>query len=149
MRHHDRAGDEQTQADTARGIATSTTGERLEDEWQDFGRDRRTPITDGERHHIALLLRQQCDGCSAPVLDCISQEVRDNLRKAVGIPIADLLTGMWGAFGFLAALQARERTGRVQQVENSLLESMVGTATSIVLYMNGTRKYSFMPEVNI
>src|SRR5258706_8336427 len=25
----------------------------------------------------------------------------------------------------------------------------VGTATNIVLYMNGTRKYSFMPEANI
>ena len=45
----------------------------------------------------------------------------------VGIPIADLLTGMWAAFGILAALQARERTGRGQKVETSLLESMVGT----------------------
>jgi hypothetical protein len=25
----------------------------------------------------------------------------------------------------------------------------VGTATSRVLYMNGTRRYSFMPEVNM
>jgi crotonobetainyl-CoA:carnitine CoA-transferase CaiB-like acyl-CoA transferase len=45
----------------------------------------------------------------------------------VGIPIADLLTGLLGAFGILAALQARERTGRGQRVETSLLESMVGT----------------------
>lgn len=45
----------------------------------------------------------------------------------VGIPIADLLTGLLGAFGVLAALQARERTGRGQRVETSLLESMIGT----------------------
>ena len=45
----------------------------------------------------------------------------------VGIPIADLLTGLIGAFGVLAALQARERTGRGQRVETSLLESMLGT----------------------
>ncbi len=45
----------------------------------------------------------------------------------VGIPIADLLTGLLGAFGILAALQARERTGRGQRVETSLLESMIGT----------------------
>ncbi|MFN8517598.1 MAG: CoA transferase, partial [Thermomicrobiales bacterium] len=45
----------------------------------------------------------------------------------VGIPIADLLTGLLGAFGVVAALQARERTGRGQRVETSLLESMLGT----------------------
>jgi crotonobetainyl-CoA:carnitine CoA-transferase CaiB-like acyl-CoA transferase len=45
----------------------------------------------------------------------------------VGIPIADLLTGLLGALGILAALQARERTGRGQRVETSLLESMIGT----------------------
>ena len=45
----------------------------------------------------------------------------------VGIPIADLLTGLLGAFGIMAALQARERTGRGQRVETSLLESMIGT----------------------
>ncbi len=45
----------------------------------------------------------------------------------VGIPIADLLTGLLGAFGVVAALQARARTGRGQRVETSLLESMLGT----------------------
>ena len=56
----------------------------------------------------------------------------------VGIPIADLLTGLFGAYGVLAALQARERTGRGQIVNTSLLESMVGTlAFQAVRYLNG------------
>ena len=37
----------------------------------------------------------------------------------VGIPIADLLTGLYAAFGVLGALQARERTGRGQVVHTS------------------------------
>ena len=41
----------------------------------------------------------------------------------VGIPIADLLTGLYGAYGILAALQARERTGCGQMVNTSLLRS--------------------------
>ena len=35
--------------------------------------------------------------------------------QRVGVPIADLLAGMYGAFGVLAALQERERTGRGQR----------------------------------
>ena len=56
----------------------------------------------------------------------------------VGIPIADLLTGLFGAYGVLAALQARERTGRGQLVNTSLLESMVGMmGFQAVRYLNG------------
>jgi crotonobetainyl-CoA:carnitine CoA-transferase CaiB-like acyl-CoA transferase len=56
----------------------------------------------------------------------------------VGIPIADLLTGLYGAYGVLAALQARERTGRGQMVNTSLLEAMVGTmGFQAVRYING------------
>lgn len=56
----------------------------------------------------------------------------------VGIPIADLLTGLFAAYGVLAALQARERTGRGQVVNASLLESMVGMLTfQGVRYLNG------------
>lgn len=55
-----------------------------------------------------------------------------------GIPIADLLTGLYGAYGVLAALQARERTGRGQIVTTSLLEAMVGTmGFQAVRYLNG------------
>ncbi len=56
----------------------------------------------------------------------------------VGIPIADLLTGLLGAYGVLAALLARERTGRGQEVQTSLLEGMVGLlGFQAVRYLNG------------
>jgi crotonobetainyl-CoA:carnitine CoA-transferase CaiB-like acyl-CoA transferase len=56
----------------------------------------------------------------------------------VGIPIADLLTGLFGAYGVLAALQAREKTGRGQRVDTSLMESMVGMlAFQATRYLNG------------
>jgi formyl-CoA transferase len=44
----------------------------------------------------------------------------------VGVPIADLLSGMYGAYGVLAALHERERTGRGRVVRGSLLASVVG-----------------------
>jgi formyl-CoA transferase len=44
----------------------------------------------------------------------------------VGVPIADLLAGIHGAFGVAAALHERERTGRGQVVRTSLLASIVG-----------------------
>lgn len=44
----------------------------------------------------------------------------------VGVPIADLLAGMNGAFGVLAALHERSRTGRGRVVRTSLLASVVG-----------------------
>ncbi|MHC9294734.1 CaiB/BaiF CoA transferase family protein [Mycobacterium sp. LTG2003] len=46
--------------------------------------------------------------------------------QRVGIPIADLLAGLFGAFGVMTALRARERTGRGQHVETSLLAAVVG-----------------------
>src|SRR6201991_3412671 len=48
-----------------------------------------------------------------------------DLQRA-GVPIADLLAGMYGAFGVLAALHERERTGRGQVVRASLLAAVVG-----------------------
>lgn len=44
----------------------------------------------------------------------------------VGVPIADLLAGLYGAYGVLAALHERERTGRGQVVRTSLLAAVVG-----------------------
>jgi crotonobetainyl-CoA:carnitine CoA-transferase CaiB-like acyl-CoA transferase len=44
----------------------------------------------------------------------------------VGVPIADLLAGMNGAFGVLAALHERATTGRGRVVRTSLLAGMVG-----------------------
>lgn len=44
----------------------------------------------------------------------------------VGVPIADLLAGMNLAYGVLAALHERERTGRGRVVRTSLLAGVVG-----------------------
>ena len=44
----------------------------------------------------------------------------------VGVPIADLLAGMNGAFGVVAALHERSVTGRGRVVRTSLLAGMVG-----------------------
>jgi crotonobetainyl-CoA:carnitine CoA-transferase CaiB-like acyl-CoA transferase len=46
--------------------------------------------------------------------------------QRVGVPIGDLLAGMYGAYGVLAALHERERTGRGQLVRTSLLAAIVG-----------------------
>ncbi len=46
--------------------------------------------------------------------------------QRVGTPIADLLSGMYGAYGVLAALHERELTGRGTVVRTSLLASVVG-----------------------
>jgi formyl-CoA transferase len=44
----------------------------------------------------------------------------------VGVPIGDLLAGMYGAFGIVAALHDRERTGRGLVIRTSLLAAIVG-----------------------
>ena len=46
--------------------------------------------------------------------------------QRVGVPISDLLAGMYGAYGILAAVLERERTGRGQLVRTSLLAATVG-----------------------
>jgi formyl-CoA transferase len=61
--------------------------------------------------------------------------------QRVGVPIGDLLAGMYGVFGVLAALLERERTGRGQVVRTSLLAALVG-----VHAFQGTR-YTVAGEV--
>jgi crotonobetainyl-CoA:carnitine CoA-transferase CaiB-like acyl-CoA transferase len=46
--------------------------------------------------------------------------------QKVGVPIADMLAGMYGAYGTLAALHERERTGEGSVVRTSLLAATVG-----------------------
>ena len=46
--------------------------------------------------------------------------------QRVGVPIADLLSGMYGAYGVVAALHERDRTGQGSVVRTSLLASVVG-----------------------
>src|SRR3954452_6787238 len=61
--------------------------------------------------------------------------------QRVGVPIGDLLAGMYGAYGVLAALLERERTGRGQLVRTSLLAAIIG-----VHAFQGTR-YTVAGEV--
>lgn len=46
--------------------------------------------------------------------------------QRMGVPIADLLSGMYGAYGALAALLERGKTGKGQVVRTSLLASVIG-----------------------
>jgi crotonobetainyl-CoA:carnitine CoA-transferase CaiB-like acyl-CoA transferase len=59
----------------------------------------------------------------------------------VGVPIGDLLAGMYGAYGVVAALHERASTGRGTVVRTSLLASIVG-----VHAFQGTR-YTVAGEV--
>src|SRR3954464_13542113 len=47
--------------------------------------------------------------------------------QRVGVPIADILAGIYGAYGVLAALHERNRTGRGQIVRTSLLAAVVAS----------------------
>jgi crotonobetainyl-CoA:carnitine CoA-transferase CaiB-like acyl-CoA transferase len=47
--------------------------------------------------------------------------------QRVGVPIADILAGAYGAYGVLAALHERTRTGRGQIVRTSLLAAVVAS----------------------
>ncbi len=49
--------------------------------------------------------------------------------QRVGVPIADMLSGMYGAYGVLAALHERERTGVGTVIRTSLLAAIVGVHT--------------------
>jgi crotonobetainyl-CoA:carnitine CoA-transferase CaiB-like acyl-CoA transferase len=49
-----------------------------------------------------------------------------NDPQRVGVPIGDLLSGIYGAYGVLAALHRRESTGRGEIVRTSLLAALVG-----------------------
>jgi crotonobetainyl-CoA:carnitine CoA-transferase CaiB-like acyl-CoA transferase len=55
----------------------------------------------------------------------------------VGIPIGDVVAGMWAALGVQAALIERERTGKGQLVETSLLAGLIG-----ILNLQGQRELS-------
>jgi formyl-CoA transferase len=51
----------------------------------------------------------------------------------IGISIGDSLTGMFGALGAVAALEARRRTGRGQVVDASIFESVLAVTESLVV----------------
>jgi crotonobetainyl-CoA:carnitine CoA-transferase CaiB-like acyl-CoA transferase len=60
----------------------------------------------------------------AGLMSLTGEDAEHPLRT--GVPIGDLLAGMNGAYGVLAALMARERTGCGDVVRTSLLSSIVG-----------------------
>ncbi len=67
-----------------------------------------------------------------PAFDTVAQAASGFLRllvnpahpRVVGPAIADALTGFYAAYGILAALHERERTGKGRLVETSMFESM-------------------------
>ncbi len=72
----------------------------------------------------------------------------------VGVPIGDLLAGMYGAWGVACALAERERTGEGQIVRTSLLAAIVGvhafqgtrwTVAGEVPHANGNHHSSICP----
>jgi CoA:oxalate CoA-transferase len=50
----------------------------------------------------------------------------------VGIPISDTVAGLYAAFGILAALRERERTGRGQEVQASMVDGLISMFTFAV-----------------
>jgi len=56
----------------------------------------------------------------------------------VGVAIADICAGMYAAYGILAALRARERTGRGQRVDAALLDGQVSWLTYAAGYYFAT-----------
>ncbi|MDF2823541.1 MAG: L-carnitine dehydratase/bile acid-inducible protein [Mycobacterium sp.] len=74
--------------------------------------------------------------------------------QRVGLPIADILAGLFGAFGVMTALRARERTGTGQHIDTSLLAAVVGVhvfhgvgwlAAGVEPVMTGNRHPSIAP----
>jgi crotonobetainyl-CoA:carnitine CoA-transferase CaiB-like acyl-CoA transferase len=49
-----------------------------------------------------------------------------------GVSIADITAGMYAAFGILAALRARERTGRGQFIDVAMLDGQLGILSGMV-----------------
>jgi crotonobetainyl-CoA:carnitine CoA-transferase CaiB-like acyl-CoA transferase len=76
-----------------------------------------------------------------PAFDFISQGLSgfmsitgfpDREPVRTGIPISDSLAGIYAAFGILAAVIAREKTGKGQEVQTSLVDSVV----SVLSYLS-------------
>jgi crotonobetainyl-CoA:carnitine CoA-transferase CaiB-like acyl-CoA transferase len=72
--------------------------------------------------------------------------------QRVGVPISDVLAGMNGAFGIVAALFDREKTGKGQIVRTSLLASTVGAhvyqgTAQTVAGVSGTARGNHHPSL--
>ena len=53
--------------------------------------------------------------------------------QKIGVAFADIFTGLWAVIGIQAALAHRQRTGRGQHLDLSLLDSMVGVLANQAL----------------
>jgi CoA:oxalate CoA-transferase len=69
-----------------------------------------------------------------PAFDFIAQGVSgfmsvtgfpDREPVRTGIPISDSVAGIYGAYGILAALMARQKTGKGQEIQTSLVDGMI------------------------
>jgi len=47
----------------------------------------------------------------------------------VGIPISDTIAGLYAAFGILAALRERDRTGRGQEIQTAMVDGLISMFT--------------------
>jgi crotonobetainyl-CoA:carnitine CoA-transferase CaiB-like acyl-CoA transferase len=47
----------------------------------------------------------------------------------VGIPISDTIAGLYAAFGILAALRERQRTGRGQEIQTAMVDGLISMFT--------------------
>jgi crotonobetainyl-CoA:carnitine CoA-transferase CaiB-like acyl-CoA transferase len=79
-----------------------------------------------------------------------------------GAPFSDHLGGIYGCYGILAALMARERTGKGQKVETSLLEATIsfigysitqyfdtGEVPTMVSRLHQAQVYAFVAQDNL
>jgi crotonobetainyl-CoA:carnitine CoA-transferase CaiB-like acyl-CoA transferase len=92
----------------------------------------------------------QTGPCAAfPGYDAIAQALSgvmsvtgepDGPPARVGVSTADLGAGMWAVIGILAALQAREATGRGQHVDISLLDGQIAWLTYVAAGYFATRQ---------
>ena len=64
----------------------------------------------------------------------------DGAPQKAGLAIADLMTGMYSVIGIQAALAMRDRTGRGQQIDMALLDTMTGVMANQAMnwFLSGT-----------
>jgi crotonobetainyl-CoA:carnitine CoA-transferase CaiB-like acyl-CoA transferase len=57
----------------------------------------------------------------------------DGEPTRAGVPVADIMTGVYSVIGILAALKQRDRTGRGSQVDTALVDTTVGVLANQAL----------------
>ena len=76
----------------------------------------------------------------------------DGEPQKMGVAFADIFTGLYGVIGIQSALVERERSGRGQQIDLSLLDSMVGVMANqatnhLIGGLNPTRMGNAHPTI--